>query len=107
MLRIRVAGGTRSTLDSSLCDSCKHSTIIQGMRSDQRVVNCSIVSGRISFNVERCSDYAVFGSQSLYDMKMVATIIEKRPSGAIGFHSPNDWRRKRPDEEIIPGDTNY
>lgn len=60
-MRTKVHGGTVSHGDSSLCNTCAHSTIIRGRSLDEEIVEChaSIMHGRmIPFKVTSCSSYS-------------------------------------------------
>lgn len=103
-LRIQVKGGTRSSSDQSLCDSCVACTHIQGASTHQERRFCNVISKDILYNVETCSSYRRFGELSLYELSKMALIIEKRKSGEIGFLRSSAWREKHHDEDLLPGE---
>ena len=60
-MRFKVHNGTPSHAESSMCSSCRHSTIVRGCRIDEEIVVCralSMKSERITFKVSTCSSYS-------------------------------------------------
>lgn len=100
MAKIIVQGGTRSTTERSLCESCVMATVVQGMSSQQRIVKCMDINRVITFNVETCSAYRRFGVVTIGEMKEMATVIDIR-AGQVGFYTAKKWREKR-GEDILP-----
>lgn len=98
-VRIRVKGGTRSSSETSLCESCKHATVIQGPSSKDRIIHCSLVSEKIPFNVESCTDHTLKNVLPLSTLTAIATVIELK-AGQIGFYSPKRWLEKH--DEVLP-----
>ncbi len=94
MPKILVQGGTRSTTEKSLCESCVYATVIQGMSQHQRLIKCGDISKMIPFNVETCNSYRRFGEMSLHEMKDMATVIDIR-AGQVGFYTAEKWKEKR------------
>ncbi len=92
-MKILVQGGTRSTTEKSLCESCVNATVIQGMSQHQRLIKCGEIGKLIPFNVETCNSYRQFGVLSLYEMKEMATIVDIR-AGQVGFFTAEKWRDK-------------
>ena len=60
-MRIKVYNGTASNSGDSLCNTCRHSTIIRGRRLDEEVVHCEAIgmnATRVTFKVTSCSSYS-------------------------------------------------
>src|SRR3954449_7191020 len=86
-MRIKVQGGTPVSGESSLCATCRCSTIVRGRRLDEELVLCSALGlhgVQITFKVTSCSDYADRRTPSYMEMMQDAWILrpgsQKRPS---------------------------
>ena len=76
--------------DSSLCATCRLSTIVRGRALDEEIVQChamSMRSARVTFKVTFCSSYSDARQPSYMQMMQVAWILQpgskKRPAGFI------------------------
>lgn len=76
--------------DSSLCNTCTHSTIIRGRTLDEEIVEChaSIMHGRqIPFKVTTCSSYTDSRLPAYEDLVRSAWILtphsKRRPAGFV------------------------
>jgi hypothetical protein len=59
-MHVKVRNGTVSGGESSLCNTCRHSTIIRGSTLDEEIVQCHatpMTTTRIRFKVTSCSAY--------------------------------------------------
>ena len=89
-MRIKVHNGTVSTSESSLCNTCRHSTIIRGRSLDEEIVQCQAVAMRVTqvtFKVTFCSAYSDARLPTYVQMLEDAWILQpgskKRPSGFV------------------------
>ena len=89
-MRIKVQGGTPVGGESSLCATCRCSTIVRGRRLDEELVLCSALGLhgiQITFKVTSCSDYADRRTPSYMEMMQDAWILQpgsrKRPAGFV------------------------
>jgi hypothetical protein len=89
-MRIKVQNGTVSNCESSLCNTCRHSTIIRGRSLDEEIVQCQAVAMRVTqvtFKVTFCSAYSDERLPTYVQMLEDAWILQpgskKRPSGFV------------------------
>lgn len=89
-MRIKVHGGTPIESQSSLCATCRSSTIVRGRTLDEELVFCSAVGLRgvlITFKVTSCSDYSDSRVPSYMEMMQDAWILRpgsrRRPAGFV------------------------
>jgi hypothetical protein len=89
-MRIKVHNGTVSNGESSLCNTCRHSTIIRGRTLDEEIVQCQAVAMRVTqvtFKVTFCSAYCDERLPTYMQMLEDAWILQpgskKRPSGFV------------------------
>jgi hypothetical protein len=89
-MRIKVQNGTVSNSESSLCNTCRHSTIIRGRSLDEEIVQCQAVAMRVTqvtFKVTFCSAYSDERLPTYVQMLEDAWILQpgskKRPSGFV------------------------
>jgi hypothetical protein len=89
-MHIKVHNGTPSGGETTLCATCRCSTIIRGRTLDEELVVCSALGIRgvqITFKVTFCSDYADQRSPSYMEMLQDAWILQpgsrKRPAGFV------------------------
>jgi hypothetical protein len=89
-MHLKVQNGTVSNSDSSLCNTCRLSTIVRGRTLDEEIVQChalSMRSTRITFKVTHCSAYSDARHPSYMQMLEHAWILrpgsKKRPAGFI------------------------
>ncbi len=101
MSTIRIKGGTRSTTQKTLCEGCCSAQIVKGMSEGQQIVFCHAMEQQLSYNVEECNKYRVWGEQSLYEMQQIATIIAPTSDG-IGFYKPGKYQQRFPDRHVLP-----
>ena len=77
-MHVKVQGGTVQHGDSSLCNTCCHSTIIRGETLDERIVECSaptMNSRTIPFRVTFCTAYCDSRQPSYSEMVRMAWIL--------------------------------
>jgi hypothetical protein len=88
-VRIKVRGGTVDHGQSSLCESCRWSTVIRGTRLGEEIVECSELSyrnRRVPFAVSSCTRYANRNSASVREMEDIAWILRSDPHrNQVGF----------------------
>ena len=87
-MRVRIRGEVRHG-EPSLCGTCRHATIIQGAGLQDRIVDCSQLSGRhsrITFPVTSCSAYSDRRHPTIHEMEDIAWVLrtDARRKG-IGF----------------------
>ena len=89
-MRIKVRDGTPIDSESSLCATCRCSTIVRGRTLDEELVLCSALGLRgvqITFKVTSCSDYADRSQPSYMEMMQDAWILQpgsrKRRAGFV------------------------
>jgi hypothetical protein len=89
-MRIKVRDGTPIDSESSLCATCRCSTIVRGRTLDEELVLCSALGLRgvqITFKVTSCSDYADRRMPSYMEMMQDAWILQpgsrRRPAGFV------------------------
>ncbi len=89
-MRFKVQNGTPIESESSLCATCRCSTIVRGRTLDEELVICSALGLRgvqITFKVTSCSDYADKRLPSYFEMMEDAWILQpgsrRRPAGFV------------------------
>lgn len=89
-MHIKVQNGTPSGGETTLCATCRCSTIVRGRTLDEELVVCSALGLRgvqITFKVTFCSDYADMRQPSYMEMIQDAWILQpgsrKRPAGFV------------------------
>lgn len=89
-MHIKVRDGTTINGDSSLCSTCRSSTIVRGRTLDEELVVCSALGLRgvqITFKVTSCSEYADRNHPSYMEMMQDAWILQpasrKRRAGFV------------------------
>jgi len=89
-MHLRVHNGTPSNSESSLCNTCRLSTIVRGRTLDEEIVQCHAMSmraTRVTFKVTYCSAYSDARQPSYMQMMENAWILQlgskKRPAGFI------------------------
>src|SRR5262245_17602242 len=89
-MHIKIQDGTPLNSDSSLCSTCRCSTIVRGRTLDEELVICSALGLRgvqITFKVTSCSDYADRRMPSYAEMLQDAWILQpgsrRRPAGFV------------------------
>lgn len=77
-MRINIQGGTVKNGRSSLCQSCRHATIVQGLALQHQIIECGRLtsgSARITFPVTSCTGFADRRLPSLREMEEIAWIL--------------------------------
>ena len=89
-MHLKVHDGTAANSDSSLCTTCRLSTIVRGRTLDEEIVQChalSMRSTRVTFKVTSCSAYSDARQPSYLQMVEHAWILQpgskKKPAGFI------------------------
>ena len=78
-MRIKIQDGTPISGESSLCSTCRCSTIVRGRTLDEELVLCSALGlhgVQITFKVTSCSDYADRRTPSYMEMMQDAWILQ-------------------------------
>jgi hypothetical protein len=105
-MRIKVQGGTPQGGEASLCTTCRHATIIQGLSLQDRIVSCSRLSEsdpRVPFPVRSCSGYSDRRHPTVHEMEDIAWILRTDSrSKAIGFVQGRELKPKH--RYVLPGD---
>lgn len=88
-MRIKVQGGTVDHGRQSLCETCRHATVIRGVKLGDEIVECarlSYVNQRVPFAVSSCSGYSDRRRASLREMEEIAWILRSDPHrNQVGF----------------------
>jgi hypothetical protein len=89
-MRVKVYGGTPSQSGTSLCESCKHSTITRGRRLEEEIIRCeaqAVGTTRVTFVVTECTAYMDAALPSYPELFEKAWILRprdgKRPAGFV------------------------
>jgi hypothetical protein len=89
-MHLKVHNGTVSNGETSLCATCRLSTIVRGRSLDEEIVQChamSTRSTRVTFKVTYCSAYSDARQPSYLQMVEHAWILQpgskKRPAGFV------------------------
>ncbi|HSL20125.1 MAG TPA: hypothetical protein VK886_01225 [Vicinamibacterales bacterium] len=89
-MRVKVHNGTASGSEASLCQTCRHSTIIRGRTLDEEIVHCQISpmsTTRVTFKVTSCSGYnderLPTYMQLLEDAWILQPGTKRRPAGFV------------------------
>ncbi len=93
----KVLNGTRSDA-TDLCPSCSRSVIVKGGRDSDETRYCHVTQNYVKNRVAECSGYYnsdLPSIQTLYDVAWILSTDKKQ--NAIGFVSPQDWKKKNPD----------
>ena len=92
-MRIKVRGGTAALHERPLCESCRWSTVIRGLRLGDEIVECSQLSfrnQRVPFPVASCSGYINRNHPSIREMEEIAWILRSDSHRTqVGFVSAN------------------
>jgi hypothetical protein len=78
-MHIKIHDGTPISGDTSLCSTCRSSTIVRGRTLDEELVMCSALglrSVQITFKVTSCSDYSDRRLPSYMEMLQDAWILQ-------------------------------
>jgi len=88
-VRIKIRGGTVDHGQRSLCETCRWSTIIRGVKLGDEIVECSELSyrnRRVPFPVTSCSRYGDRRLPSLREMEELAWVLRSDPHrNQVGF----------------------
>lgn len=89
-MHLKVHNGTAANGESSLCATCRLSTIVRGRALGEEIVQChamSMRSARVTFKVTFCSSYSDARQPTYMQMMQVAWILQpgskKRPAGFV------------------------
>jgi hypothetical protein len=78
-MRVKVQNGTVAHGDSSLCTTCRLSTIIRGRTLDEEIVQCQALAmrpTRVTFKVTYCTAYSDARQPSYMQMMEHAWILQ-------------------------------
>jgi hypothetical protein len=85
-MRFKIRGGTVNHGDPPLCLTCRFAALVKGPRLRDDIVECSRLSGRITFPVHSCSSYADVRHASIREMEDIAWVLRSDPRrNSIGF----------------------
>lgn len=97
-MQVKVRNGTVSSGDSSLCNTCRHATIIRGQTMDEEIVQCQatpMTTTRIVFKVTSCSAYNDGRLPSYLQLMEQAWILQPGSKRrAAGFIRSRDLREE-------------
>ncbi len=101
-MRIKIQDGTPISGESSLCSTCRCSTIVRGRTLDEELVLCSALGlhgVQITFKVTSCSDYADRRTPSYMEMMQDAWILQPGTRRRrAGFVRSSDLQ----EEDLLP-----
>jgi hypothetical protein len=109
VMLIKIHRGTPVDGGDSLCESCRHSRVIQGRSLDEEIVFCDAVAMqtvRIPFKVTSCSDYDDVHLPSYHELMAQAWILQpgskRRRAGFVRASELEDdtpWRCRSHDRD--------
>jgi hypothetical protein len=106
-MRLRIEGGTARHDQSSLCLSCRHATVVKGVRLREEIVECRRLAephNRITFPVAFCNGYINRGHPSISEMEEIAWVLRSDPKrNQVGFVKASDLKPK--DRYVLPDDS--
>jgi hypothetical protein len=89
-MRVKIRDGTPPHGDSSLCNTCRLSTIVRGRSLDEEIVQCHAIAARgarVMFKVTYCTAYSDERQPTYMQMMENAWILQpgskKRPAGFV------------------------
>jgi hypothetical protein len=101
--RLKVMGGTRSSLATRLCDSCERGIVRRGASDSDEEVHCIITRKQVVTRVVECSRYVDASKPSLWDMRQIAWVLQTDSRRQkIGFMKAREWEQKFSGEELLP-----
>jgi hypothetical protein len=90
IMRVKIHNGTVSHGESSLCATCRLSTIIRGRTLDEEIVHCHAAPARgmrVTFKVTSCTSYCDARLPSYAQMMEEAWILQpgskRKPAGFV------------------------
>ncbi len=96
-MHLKVQNGTVSNSESSLCNTCRLSTIVRGRTLDEEIVHChalSMRSTRVTFKVTHCSAYSDARHPTYLQMLEHAWILQPGSKNrTAGFIRSADLRK--------------
>ena len=95
-MRFKIQGGTADNSQSTLCLTCRFSTVVRGRSINDEIIVCSRLPERtrITFTVVSCSDYTDRRRGALHEMEEIAWILRSDPKkNTIGFVKASELRR--------------
>lgn len=89
-MRVKIYNGTAVNGESSLCDTCRMSTIIRGRTLDEEIIRCQadpMQPIRVTFKVTSCTGYSDDRLPSYFELMEKAWILQpgsrKRPAAFV------------------------
>lgn len=89
-MHVKVRNGTVRDGGSSLCTTCRFSTIVRGRSLDEEIIQCHVIALRatlITFKVTSCSSYSDQRLPTYMEMMEDAWILQpgskRRPAGFV------------------------
>jgi hypothetical protein len=89
-MRVKVRNGTAPNGESSLCNTCRMSTIVRGRTLDEEIVQCHAIAtkaARVTFKVTFCTAYSDERLPTYMQMMEEAWILQpgskRRPAGFV------------------------
>lgn len=97
-MRIKIHGGTAQEGQASLCNTCRHATVVRGARLRDEIVECAVLGychNRVTFPVTYCSDYVSRQHPSLREMEEIAWVLRTDAKRhRVGFVASKDLKPK-------------
>jgi hypothetical protein len=88
-VRIKVVGGTARFDGRSLCETCRWSTVLRGVKSNEEIVECQQLSyrnQRVPFPVASCTHHMNRNHPRLRELEEIAWILRSDPlRQQVGF----------------------
>jgi hypothetical protein len=81
-MRIKVRGGTVAHDTRQLCETCRWSTIIRGVRTGEEIVACrelAYENNRVPFPVVSCTRYVDSNHPTIREMEEMAWLLRTEP----------------------------
>ena len=103
-MRIKVQGGTARAGEAPLCSTCRHATVVKGIRLRDEIVECDVLSyrqNRITFPVTFCTGYVDSQHPTVREMEEIAWVLRTDPKRKqVGFVHAADLKSK--DRYVLP-----
>ena len=85
-MHIKIQGGTAPAGEPPLCHSCRRAIIVRGARLRDEIVECGVLSARVTFPVVFCTNYVNRQHPSVHDMEDIAWVLRTDAGNRrIGF----------------------
>ena len=97
-MRLKIRGGTARHDQTSLCNTCRHATVVRGIRLGDEIVECDALAyhnNRVTFPVTFCTGFVERQHPTIREMEDIAWVLRtdaKRQR--VGFVHAKELRPK-------------